>query len=188
MEIIAISILCILMMVNIGVTIWVAHRDTILRANMFQVQMEQAAAQADMRSPLTYQEIRAIIVNIYLIETGLAKKKEDELSLLIDDALEDLCVNIEMSLGADTKRQWEKITGPTYLSWYIQHSTQIILVDAIERRGGGTMGRYARHLNQTNQENQAGPTEPTKREYQLATLVLSSFPKFSLYRRTPYLF
>lgn len=171
MEIIAISILCILMMVNIGVTIWVAHRDTILRANMFQVQMEQAAAQADMRSPLTYQEIRAIIddiinyrVNIYLIETGLAKKKEDELSLLIDDALEDLCVNIEMSLGADTKRQWEKITGPTYLSWYIQHSTQIILVDAIERRGGGTMGRYTRHLNQTNQENQAGPTEPTKKE------------------------
>jgi len=143
---------------------YIIWKDMMSKERIFNIQMAQAEASMEMRSPLGYKEIKEIINDVaqyciinYIIDTGINQKDHEELSIIIDDVLEELCTQIESYLGKDTIRQWNKIYTAEYLTEYIYRTTRIFLINEVEGRRTAPAVRPRPQVKQT-------PQKQTKKE------------------------
>lgn len=94
--------------------------------HVHEFNMAMAEATASATNPLKYEDIvkiaEGVIVNLCVMDTimnGYGNFTKENLSLILDDIIEDIAVRSEQGLSKEFIRQWEKFVTPEYRTEWI---------------------------------------------------------------------
>lgn len=160
--VIVISVLLVLL---IGVIIYQIFTDFYNRKRMFDIQIEMAQAQQMMQKDLSWEDARKILNDIisftvsnYIINNGIMKMKDEELSIMWTMILEDVCTQVEMALSSDMKRQIQKTVTDQYFRKYVKNSVQITIVYQLENNKTNTVNNRLERIKNPKLQQ---PTKPS---------------------------
>jgi hypothetical protein len=137
---------------------------------MFDIQIEMAQAQQMMTKDMSWDDIRKILndlisftVSNYIINNGLMKMKDDELSVVWTMILGDICTKVDIALSDEIKRQAQKTVTLDYFHQYVKNSVQITIVYQLENNKSNSVNQRLERIQKTiNQPRIA--TTPTEQK------------------------
>ena len=152
----------LLIAILIGVVLYQIYTDYFNRKKMFDIQIEMAKAQQATTKDMSWSDIKQVINDIvsfnvsnYILANGLARMKNEELSIMWTMILGELCTKIELSISDEVKRQALKSITEEYFSRFIKESVQITIIYQLETNRDNTVNARLDKI----QRNQATLTQ-----------------------------
>jgi hypothetical protein len=163
-------LLILLVMILIITNTYQIFTDYYNRKRMYDVQIEMAQAQQMMSKDMSWDDARKILNDIisftvsnYIINNGITKMKDDELSIMWTMMLGDICTTVEMAMSDELKRQIMKTVTREYFSQYVKNSVQITIVYQLETNKKNTVNTRLERIQNASASPKTPEGENTKK-------------------------
>lgn len=130
----------ILLMLLVILTIYNIYRSYINQKQQFELMMEKARVAGNPKiNSLSYKELQEIVnqlINFYVTSifstSNVRSKPPDELSIILDTMIIDVCANVKISLSTEILNAFSAYVSDDFLNHYIKDLTRALLLAKIE--------------------------------------------------------